>query len=55
MKNSISIAIAFILIACQNGSGRLATLYNLPKKLKVEIIKLYKLFMKYFDPKNGNF
>jgi hypothetical protein len=34
MKNSISIVIAFILIACQNGSGKLTPLYNLPKKLK---------------------
>lgn len=34
MKNSISIVIAFILIACQNGSETLATLYKLPKKLK---------------------
>jgi hypothetical protein len=34
MKNSISIIIAFILIACQNGSETLATLYKLPKKLK---------------------
>ncbi|HKO76773.1 MAG TPA: hypothetical protein VJU52_06125 [Flavobacterium sp.] len=34
MKNFISIITAFILIACQNGSETLATLYNLPKKLK---------------------
>lgn len=34
MKNSISIVIAFFLIACQNGSETLVTLYNLPKKLK---------------------
>lgn len=34
MKNSISIVIAFILIACQNGSEKLAVLYKLPKKLK---------------------
>jgi hypothetical protein len=34
MKNSISIVIAFILIACQNGSETLVTLYKLPKKLK---------------------
>ena len=34
MKNSISIVIAFVLIACQNGSETLATLYGLPKKLK---------------------
>jgi hypothetical protein len=34
MKNFISIAIAFILIACQNGSEGLKKLYNLPKKLK---------------------
>lgn len=34
MKNFISIVIAFILIACQNASETLATLYNLPKKLK---------------------
>ncbi|QKJ63983.1 hypothetical protein [Flavobacterium sp. M31R6] len=34
MKNSISIVIAFILIACQNGSETLTTLYSLPKKLK---------------------
>jgi hypothetical protein len=34
MKNSISIAIAFILIACQNGSETLVALYKLPKKLK---------------------
>ena len=34
MKNSISIVIAFILIACQNGSEKLTTLYKLPKKLK---------------------
>lgn len=34
MKNSISIVIAFILIACQNDSETLVTLYNLPKKLK---------------------
>lgn len=34
MKNFISIVIAFILIACQNGSETLATLYSLPKKLK---------------------
>lgn len=34
MKNSICIVIAFILIACQNGSETLVTLYNLPKKLK---------------------
>lgn len=34
MKNSISIAIAFILLACQNNSGKLTELYKLPKKLK---------------------
>jgi hypothetical protein len=34
MKNSISIIIAFVLIACQNGSEKLETLYRLPKKLK---------------------
>jgi hypothetical protein len=34
MKNSISIAIAFILLACQSDSEKLTTLYNLPKKLK---------------------
>ena len=34
MKNSISIVIAFILIACQSGSETLSTLYKLPKKLK---------------------
>lgn len=34
MKNSLSIVIAFILIACQNGSETIAVLYSLPKKLK---------------------
>lgn len=34
MKNYSSIAIAFILIACQNGSETLTELYSLPKKLK---------------------
>lgn len=34
MKNGISIVIAFILIACQNGSETLKKLYDLPKKLK---------------------
>jgi hypothetical protein len=34
MKNYISIAIAFILIACQNGSETLTKRYSLPKKLK---------------------
>ena len=34
MKNSISIAIAFVLLACQNGSETLTKLYSLPKKLK---------------------
>jgi hypothetical protein len=34
MKNFISITIAFILIACQNGSETLKKLYSLPKKLK---------------------
>ena len=34
MKNSIAIIIAFILLACQNSSGTLTKLYNLPKKLK---------------------
>lgn len=34
MKKVISIAIAFILIACQNGSETLKKLYSLPKKLK---------------------
>src|SRR6187402_2169888 len=34
MKNSISILIAFILIACQNSSDTLTKLYSLPKKLK---------------------
>ena len=34
MKNSISIAIAFVLLACQNGSETITKLYSLPKKLK---------------------
>jgi hypothetical protein len=34
MKNLISTAIAFVLMACQNGSETLTTLYSLPKKLK---------------------
>jgi hypothetical protein len=34
MKNFISIAIAFVLIACQNGSEILTKQYSLPKKLK---------------------
>lgn len=34
MKNYISIAIAFVLLACQQDSGTLTTLYSLPKKLK---------------------
>lgn len=34
MKNSISIAVAFFLLACQNGSDTITKLYNLPKKLK---------------------
>ncbi|MDR6845696.1 hypothetical protein [Flavobacterium granuli] len=34
MKNSISIVIAFILLACQNSSETLTKLYGLPKKLK---------------------
>ena len=34
MKNFISIAVAFILLACQNSSETLTKLYSLPKKLK---------------------
>jgi hypothetical protein len=34
MKNFISISIAFVLIACQNGSETLTKLFSLPKKLK---------------------
>ncbi|MBC7846307.1 MAG: hypothetical protein H7Y10_07425 [Flavobacterium sp.] len=34
MKKFIPIAITFILMACQNGSETLTTLYDLPKKLK---------------------
>ncbi|MGQ7944675.1 hypothetical protein [Flavobacterium sp. WC2509] len=34
MKNLISISVAFILLACQNSSDALTTLYSLPKKLK---------------------
>ena len=34
MKNFSSIAIAFILIACQNASETITELYSLPKKLK---------------------
>jgi len=34
VKKNISIAITFILIACQNGSETLTKLYSLPKKLK---------------------
>lgn len=58
MKNSISIAVAFILIACQNGSGRLATLYNLPKKLKevsgIIYDEKYNLFWTLEDSGNAN-
>lgn len=34
MRNFISISIAFVLLACQNGSETLTKLYSLPKKLK---------------------
>lgn len=34
MKNFISITIAFVLLACQNSSETIITLYSLPKKLK---------------------
>lgn len=34
MKNFISIAIAFFLLACQSTSETITTLYSLPKKLK---------------------
>lgn len=34
MKNLYSITIAFVLLACQNSSDSLVTLYELPKKLK---------------------
>lgn len=34
MRNFLSVAVAFILLACQSGSETLRTLYKLPKKLK---------------------
>ena len=34
MKNLTSITVAFVLLACQNSSDTLTTLYSLPKKLK---------------------
>jgi hypothetical protein len=34
MRNFISIAIAFVLLACQNSSETITQLYSLPKKLK---------------------
>jgi hypothetical protein len=58
MKNSISIVIAFILIACQNGSETIATLYKLPKKLKevsgIVYVEKDNLFWTLEDSGNDN-
>lgn len=58
MKNSISIVIAFILIACQSDSETLATLYNLPKKLKevsgIVYVEKNNLFWTLEDSGNSN-
>jgi hypothetical protein len=58
MKNSFYILIAFILIACQNGSETIATLYKLPKKLKevsgIIYVENNNLFWTLEDSGNAN-
>ena len=58
MKNFSSIAIAFILMACQNASETITELYSLPKKLKevsgIIYTKKDNLFWTLEDSGNSN-